>query len=61
MSSSIEITQEVGVVGLTGLDIDTLEIGDYIDETLLDAHDLTETMAASSSCTTCICTCSCSS
>lgn len=61
MSTSTEIGKEIGVVGLTGLDIDTLEISDYIDETLLDAHDLTETMAASSSCTTCICTCSCSS
>ncbi|MFG3435602.1 thiocillin/thiostrepton family thiazolyl peptide [Nonomuraea sp. NPDC047897] len=61
MSAPVEMSSEVGVVGLTGLDIDTLEISDYIDESLLDAHDLTETMAASSSCTTCICTCSCSS
>ncbi|EEP73621.1 hypothetical protein MCAG_03948 [Micromonospora sp. ATCC 39149] len=51
----------VGVDGLTGLDIDTFEIGDYLDETVLDTADLTETMTSSSSCTTCICTCSCSS
>ncbi|PYC67624.1 thiocillin/thiostrepton family thiazolyl peptide [Micromonospora arborensis] len=46
---------------MTGLDIDTLEISDYLDESMLDTHDLTETMIASASCTTCICTCSCSS
>ncbi|WP_431912632.1 thiocillin/thiostrepton family thiazolyl peptide [Micromonospora carbonacea] len=54
-------TTAVGVDGLTGLDIDTFEIGDYLDETVLDTADLTETMTSSSSCTTCICTCSCSS
>lgn len=58
---SLDVQANVGVMGLTGLDTDTLEIGDYLDETLLDSHDLTETMASSSSCTTCICTCSCSS
>ncbi|BAU84772.1 thiocillin/thiostrepton family thiazolyl peptide [Streptomyces laurentii] len=52
---------EIGVEGLTGLDVDTLEISDYMDETLLDGEDLTVTMIASASCTTCICTCSCSS
>ncbi len=51
----------IGVDGLTGLDVDTLEISDYLDETLLDTHDLSETMISSASCTTCICTCSCSS
>lgn len=61
MSIEAGIKQDIGVMGLTGLDTDTLEIGDYLDETLLDTHDLTETMVASASCTTCICTCSCSS
>ncbi|MCH0541427.1 thiocillin/thiostrepton family thiazolyl peptide [Streptomyces sp. MUM 203J] len=51
----------VGVEDLTGLDVDALEISDYMDETLLDGDDLTVTMVSSASCTTCICTCSCSS
>jgi thiazolylpeptide-type bacteriocin precursor len=61
MSAPTEIQTDLGVMGLTGLDTDTLEISDYLDETLLDEHDLTVTMASSASCTTCICTCSCSS
>nr|P0C8P8.2 RecName: Full=Thiostrepton; AltName: Full=Alaninamide; AltName: Full=Bryamycin; AltName: Full=Gargon; AltName: Full=Thiactin; Flags: Precursor [Streptomyces azureus]ACR15111.1 thiostrepton prepropeptide [Streptomyces azureus] len=59
--SNASIGQEIGVEGLTGLDVDALEISDYVDETLLDGEDLTVTMIASASCTTCICTCSCSS
>lgn len=61
MSNVTSVGQEVGVEGLTGLDVDALEISDYMDETLLDGEDLTVTMVASASCTTCICTCSCSS
>ncbi|WBB77310.1 thiocillin/thiostrepton family thiazolyl peptide [Micromonospora sp. WMMD882] len=61
MSISAQTQVELGVEELTGLDIDTLEISDYLDESMLDTHDLTETLVASSSCTTCICTCSCSS
>ncbi|GLF96706.1 thiocillin/thiostrepton family thiazolyl peptide [Streptomyces yaizuensis] len=61
MSNVAAVGQEVGVVGLTGLDVDALEITDYVDETLLDGEDLTVTMISSASCTTCICTCSCSS
>ena len=61
MNSATPVTAGVGVEGLTGLDVDTLEIGDYLDETVLDTTDLSETMTSSSSCTTCICTCSCSS
>ncbi|MDF3292239.1 thiocillin/thiostrepton family thiazolyl peptide [Streptomyces silvisoli] len=61
MSAPAEIHADLGVMGLTGLDTDTLEISDYLDESLLDEHDLTHTMAISASCTTCICTCSCSS
>ncbi|MCG3039546.1 thiocillin/thiostrepton family thiazolyl peptide [Streptomyces fenghuangensis] len=59
--SDLAVDQNIGVEGLTGLDVDALEISDYMDETLLDSEDLTVTMVASASCTTCICTCSCSS
>ncbi|GAT69290.1 thiocillin/thiostrepton family thiazolyl peptide [Planomonospora sp. ID91781] len=58
---STATSQSIGVESLTGLDVDMLEISDYIDETLLDTADLTVTMVSSASCTTCICTCSCSS
>ncbi|ASO20668.1 Thiostrepton precursor [Actinoalloteichus hoggarensis] len=61
MNANSVASVDVGIEGLTGLDVDTLEIGDYLDETVLDTTDLTETMTSSSSCTTCICTCSCSS
>ncbi|MEU6176544.1 thiocillin/thiostrepton family thiazolyl peptide [Streptomyces coeruleorubidus] len=59
--SHASISQDIGVEGLTGLDVDGLEISDYMDETLLDSEDLTVTLVSSFSCTTCICSCSCSS
>ncbi|MGA5135815.1 thiocillin/thiostrepton family thiazolyl peptide [Streptomyces azureus] len=59
--SNASIGQDIGVEGLTGLDVDALEISDYMDEALLDSEDLTVTLVSSVSCTTCICSCSCSS
>ncbi|MGK5691516.1 thiocillin/thiostrepton family thiazolyl peptide [Streptomyces sp. URMC 128] len=59
--SHASIGQDIGVEGLTGLDVDALEISDYMDETLLDSEDLTVTLVSSVSCTTCICSCSCNS
>ncbi|MEU7430465.1 thiocillin/thiostrepton family thiazolyl peptide [Streptomyces sioyaensis] len=61
MTTAAIVGQEIGVEGLTGLDVDALEISEYMDETLLDGEDLSVTMVSSASCTTCICTCSCSS
>ncbi|MCA9709809.1 MAG: thiocillin/thiostrepton family thiazolyl peptide [Myxococcales bacterium] len=41
-----------------GIDVDTLEISDFIDESkLAGAEDISAVMAAS--CTTCECCCSC--
>uniref|UniRef100_UPI0031E20D77 thiocillin/thiostrepton family thiazolyl peptide n=1 Tax=Streptomyces hawaiiensis TaxID=67305 RepID=UPI0031E20D77 len=60
MSSAL-IGQDIGVAGLTGLDVDALEISDYVYEALLDSEDLTVTLVSSVSCTICICSCSCSS
>ncbi|GAA2291985.1 hypothetical protein GCM10010234_36400 [Streptomyces hawaiiensis] len=59
--SSALIGQDIGVAGLTGLDVDALEISDYVYEALLDSEDLTVTLVSSVSCTICICSCSCSS
>lgn len=46
--------------GLNGLDLDSLEIAEFVDETTAaDSELIAKVMSAS--CTTCECCCSCSS
>lgn len=54
------IPMELTGKGLKGLDLDSLEIADFVDETTAaDSELIAKVMSAS--CTTCECCCSCSS
>ncbi len=47
-------------ISLADIDLESLEIGDFVDEDrLADSEVIAKVMSAS--CTTCECTCSCSS